>query len=144
MPEDNFSFVTWIKTINGEMGISGVRNDANNAFDRDIYLTGGRVVCYLWKAGAIAMTGGPVINDGKWHQIAWTLDATNGSIVYVDGKEVASNAGATVSTFNWESQLTVGYSRKKGWADGSIDEFQVFNKALSAADVRGHYEMGRP
>nr|WP_307606844.1 LamG domain-containing protein [Paenibacillus sp. V4I9] len=81
--------------------------------------------------------GAAAIATGGWHHVAVTLDGTTGTL-YVDGQQVGSNAvnirpsqlGAT--TQNW-----IGRSQWSSdpYLDGRVDDFRIYNRALSAAEV---------
>jgi hypothetical protein len=74
---------------------------------------------------------------GAWHQVAVTLNSGTG-ILYVDGVAVGTNSsmtltpsslGSTVKNYIGKSQFPDSY------LNGSLDEFRIYNRALTAADV---------
>jgi hypothetical protein len=77
--------------------------------------------------------------DG-WHHVAVTIDADSNTIsLYLDGERVGQNTAATldpndlgVTTNNW-----LGRSQWAGDAyfDGSLDDFRIYNRALSQGEV---------
>lgn len=81
-----------------------------------------------------------VINDNAWHHLALTidLDPSPGTMVlYVDGVATATGplAGTQFPAFN---NFEIGRLGRNGPADpfdGVIDDVQVYDKVLSAADV---------
>jgi hypothetical protein len=75
-----------------------------------------------------------------WHHVAVVIESATMTIkLYLDGEQVASGATALlpkdlgVTTQNWlgRSQWTAD-----AYLTGSLDEFRIFNRALSAAEVR--------
>ncbi|WP_372663714.1 LamG-like jellyroll fold domain-containing protein [Cohnella sp.] len=74
---------------------------------------------------------------GGWHHVAVTLDGATGTI-YVDGQKVGSGgvnirpSQLGVTTQNWigRSQWSVD-----PYLDGRVDEFRIYNRALSAEEV---------
>jgi len=80
------------------------------------------------------------ISDGNWHHLAFTWDGPEGKM-YIDGQDATefstSGTGAMVSTFD----LYIGryhYDPHGTWYswDGSIDEVRIYNRALSADEIR--------
>ncbi|SDP38072.1 PKD repeat-containing protein [Pedococcus dokdonensis] len=81
-------------------------------------------------------------NDNQWHHAVATQGA-DGMKLYVDGLQVASNAATDAASF-------VGYWRVGGdrcyggqtsnYLAGTVDEAAVYATALTAAQVRSHFE----
>jgi hypothetical protein len=81
--------------------------------------------------------GTVALATGGWHHVAVTLDGTTGTL-YVDSQQVGSSTvnirpshlGAT--TQNW-----IGRSQWSSdpYLDGQVDDFRIYNRALSAAEV---------
>ena len=83
---------------------------------------------------APAWVSGPMlVNDDKWHHIAYTYDGKK-MIAYIDGK-VDSQAN-TGGVFGLTGQaLRIGGMEGERPAWGLMDDVAVFNTALSEADV---------
>jgi hypothetical protein len=76
--------------------------------------------------------------DGQWHHIALTRSGTTMTL-YVDGSPVGSATYAPAidvsnTGFNYIGAHALGYSLT--WK-GEIDEVEIFNRALSASEIRG-------
>jgi autotransporter-associated beta strand protein len=78
------------------------------------------------------------ITAGGWHHFAVTLTGTVG-ILYVDGVEIGRNTAMTKkpSTLGNTTQNWIGKSQ---WTsdpllNGSVDEFRIYNKGLSASEI---------
>ncbi|WAC15004.1 cellulose binding domain-containing protein [Dyadobacter pollutisoli] len=88
-------------------------------------------------SGEQVINSSSVIATGVWTHIAVTQSGTVG-ILYVNGVEVGRNANLTLkpSSLGNTSQNWIGKSQ---FADpllaGKIDEFQIYNRALSASEV---------
>jgi len=88
-------------------------------------------------------------DDGEWHH--WvvysdTNDITN-SKLYVDGVlQTASSTNSSGSTSAYTEGLTIGSDQQSGgnYFEGSISDFAVFSRELSAADVKEIYNYGSP
>jgi hypothetical protein len=83
--------------------------------------------------------GTAALPTGGWHHVAVTLDGTTGTL-YVDGQQVGSNAvnirpsqlGATTQNWIGRSQFSAD-----PYLDGRVDDFRIYNRSLSAAEVAG-------
>lgn len=93
--------------------------------------------------GEVGASGASALPAGEWHLITTTIDA--GTLVYyLDGLEVSrTSVGADVSTALFGSDSpTSGYIGQPFWTGvhpffaGAIDDFQVYDTALTAGQVR--------
>ena len=90
------------------------------------------------RANAQATTG--TLTDGKWHHFAYVYDQTAGGTValYVDGVLNTSQANSTAWAWNPDIEIQIGESsRDTFWSGytGFLDEFRMYNRVLSAAEV---------
>lgn len=75
---------------------------------------------------------------GRWYHVVGTYDGITAKC-YLDGVETDSNILAGI----------VGYSNKlliccEGWTNyftGKVDEFRIFNRALSVEEIQKHYRL---
>ena len=81
--------------------------------------------------------------DGNWHHFAFTQDGT-GVTLYVDGSEVTSFGGTDLNSGAWFNTITAPSTMSIGWEtrqngtfpfNGSIDDFGIFDHALSQQEV---------
>ena len=87
---------------------------------------------------------GSLVNDGQWHHVAVVSSAAGGTILYLDGSPDASSPdGVDIATFTANDNnvsVNFGANNDNGanlqWEyAGLIDEFSVYDFALSAGDV---------
>jgi len=109
--------------------------------------TGAGGVQWAWidDAGRVALSVDDVlvvrsaaaVNDGQWHHVVLTRDATSGTgQVYVDGTLSASGTGPTGARA--ESFASLGLIQRvdgAGFFSGRLDQVTIFNRVVSAAEV---------
>jgi len=77
-----------------------------------------------------------------WHHVAVTIDADNNTILlYLDAKVIAKNTAATLkpsdlgnTTYNWLGRSQYAWDP---YFNGSLDDFRIYNHALSTNEVTG-------
>jgi Concanavalin A-like lectin/glucanases superfamily len=79
---------------------------------------------------------------GSWQHVAVTLTANTGTL-YVNGSQVAQNASMTLdpASLGTTAQDWLGRSEFAGdpYLDGQLDNFRIYDRALSATDVQALY-----
>ena len=101
----------------------------------------------------VSVTSNTAINDGAWHYGGWVYDGSANQLsLYLDG--VLQNASTTAFTgsFNVANPVCIGSygtncngKNDDGGAyeyDGSFDEVRVYNRALSAGEIKNLYNQG--
>lgn len=87
--------------------------------------------------------------DGEWHHIALVREYARKRIrMYIDGKEAITNLGVTTGPirFNPTELFFIGGDdeptpgKENRTFNGLIDEFVIYDAALSAAIIKQHYE----
>jgi len=92
------------------------------------------------------ITGPARLSTGTWHHVAVTLGTgtTYTGTLYVDGVSVATNNAMTLrpSSIGNTANNWIG---KSAWPDpylsGLIDDFRVYNRALSASEITMLYAV---
>ena len=114
--------------IDGE--VSGVVNDFG------ISMVGSGVVAAGVGNPETFVNSPPGFNDGRWHHVAFTRDATNGRItLHVDGEEVDAAIGGR-QPLNAIPELVVGRMHPGGGGfAGNIDEIRIHDRALAASEI---------
>jgi len=112
---------------------------ANNNNEVEVYLATGGIYAKAWEGtGAHGLV---VANTttGEFIHLVFTFDASAIKL-YINGFEVASGAGstpaATAGTWYYGTRPGVDYL-----FDGIIDNFRIYNKVLSQADITTIYNM---
>ncbi len=145
---NNFTIATWVKVnANGTPGyyILTKRNDGslgdNYALAYGLVSLGASKYT-LWSdftaAARIPLTS--TVTDTNWHHVAYTYDGTTVS-GYLDGVLDATSTQSFSFQTN-TSTFRVGTSNgSANLLNGSLDDIQIYNKALSATDVADIYNM---
>jgi Ca2+-binding RTX toxin-like protein len=133
-PETEVTHELWFKTTSLNGGLFSVIA-GSGGHDRSIHLSNGNIVVRIWNNEVIASSG-LNLADGKWHHVAHVFGASvGGQQIYVDGQLVASGS-RTVSDFNWQDKISIGYSADSGYFKGEIDEVRVWNVAKTQSQIQ--------
>lgn len=146
------SLAAWFKTT--QVGnathwqapaITGVEQaGAGNDINWGTLDAGGHIGIYVADAGGVFSPN--AVNDGQWHHVAMTRDATTGQVqLFIDGALVgtgAFDAGNKTSQFNLigalEDVAADGVTPSGGnFFNGQLDEVRIYNQVLSTIDVQG-------
>jgi hypothetical protein len=90
------------------------------------------------------VTDTSTVNDGQWHHVAAVITMGQKVQFYVDGKLSSTAAMYTLANGDAWSNLEVGsssYTPYGNYFTGSIDEVQVYDRALAAAEVSAVYTL---
>ena len=118
------------------------------------YLTGHYTAKETGQIGGSSRAPSPsfkAIADGKWHQLVFTVNSTGG-VLYVNGEEVDAKPWAGKPALEKSRfPLTIGVrddhrpaERSTMHFKGSIDDIRIYNRALSAKEVKALYDLEKP
>jgi hypothetical protein len=134
---DNFTVEAWVKrnaiSVNYWQTVVSKQSGAwLLMFDE-----GDHLVLRRSTVGNVA-TSTASVGDSNWHQIAATK---NGSSVhlYIDGQDVTGSVSNATMANNTQP-LVFGESSTTSFYDGSVDDVSVYNRVLSASQVKAHYD----
>lgn len=140
----NFSISGWVNlsTVTAWARIFDFGTGSTNYMFLTPMSGSGGVVRYAIKPTANSseqvISGAAALTSGAWTHVAVTLSGTTG-ILYVNGTEVGRNSSMTARPFNLGS-TTLNYLGKSQFSadpylGGSVDDFQIYRRALSATEV---------
>ena len=92
--------------------------------------------------------GGPDLRDGVFHHVAATVDrsSSTGGKLYVDGVEVSTfNPTVEPGDLSNSKPLLIGRHQDQDVNrefPGRIDEFEIFNRALSPSEIQAIFDAG--
>ncbi|MGW5689074.1 RHS repeat-associated core domain-containing protein [Nonomuraea sp. NPDC003754] len=146
---DQMSVEAWFKTSgSGVILAAGTSESSGVAVGPMLYVgTDGKLRGSLGTVAApISSTG--VVNDGAWHHVVLTVAGQNQTL-FLDGQQAGTATGqvnewrqyATVGNgvTNAATSLAVPAGTQAFPLQGQVDEFAVYGKPLTAAEIAGHY-----
>ena len=147
------------KMLGFEQPRTGIAQAGNGGtYDRHLYMDGnGKVWFGVYNAGDSLISSPGPLNDGAWHMAVGTL-GTGGMKLYIDGVLVGTNPNTVgEATTGW---WRAGCGNLAGWGDGwtgpnsptsssnparnypfagSLDEIAIWNRVLTATEIRSLY-----
>jgi hypothetical protein len=150
----NFTMAAWIKASQARSDWRDIITKWPNAYAFQIDKGGGGFcpsggmsvagALIMNEANAVVVCGGSVVDDGKWHHVAYTRNGST-RVFYVDGAAITS-----ISNTNTIPSLTAALNDNIGQLTGggqqftgTIDDVRIYNRALSSSEVQALYRMGR-
>ncbi len=110
------------------------------------FTSSGQIAINSWNNGNVAITG-PSASLLVWTHVAATYSSTNGERLYINGSQYGSSSGGyTFAASGARMTITLGSSLfgtgacntgtiQMGQYNGSLDEFQVYARELTATEV---------
>jgi hypothetical protein len=98
---------------------------------------------HMWPGNSLKVRSKTAIPANAWAHLAATYDGSStaaGVKLYLDGKplevDVIRDKLTKDITYGGEPNLAIGYRfRDNGFKGGTVDEFRVYNRALTAAEI---------
>lgn len=143
-----YSFSIWINptsTVGGSiMHLSAQTNGLGWCVTMLGFTSAGQITAVTW-SGAHVFVNGPTAPLNTWTHIASTYSPTNGLRLYVNGVLQSSTGATSFAAANALMTATLGNSLQglacaagniqKAQYSGSLDEFRVYARELSASEV---------
>ncbi|TBX70431.1 T9SS type A sorting domain-containing protein [Flavobacterium silvisoli] len=135
----SFSIMFWIKPE----GANSLSNDRTIAAKHDgttgfrMYLSSDNKINASWSGGT-GITSSVALPNSEWHNIAVTYNGSNIKL-YIDGVLDTTVTSAAPTTNTASFSIGAEYRSKSVTTNhfkGGIDEFRLWNKALSQAQIR--------
>jgi len=160
-----FTIEGWFKTTTNTggkiIGFGGSQSGLSGSYDRHIYMMNdGQLVFGVYNSGTKTIETPNVYNDGQWHYVVATYDATNttgpNEALYVDGQLIGTTTSSSAQSYT--GYWRVGGDNLNGWNldpwgsnsqgttqpnsyyfGGTVADVAVYPTALTAAQVTAHF-----
>jgi hypothetical protein len=135
----------WMKTTqtSGFVGLVGKHDAGSSLNGITMQMDQGHARVEVKGPGpTLLLTGTTTINNGQWHHMALSFQSGGATTLYIDGHVEATGTAPTFS-FN-ATPLRFGRMLDTFWTayNGQLDEVQIFNRVLSAAEIQGIFNAG--
>ena len=144
-PVEGFTLAFWVKhtgsTAPQTMFDALTSSYSDRLFQIEIRPTGIRFYCRNEKGQLVFnISPGPIIPANEWVHFAGTYDSTRKQAkLYVNGKHTTSGhifaSGVRTISNNWDVYAGIGQHKNDHWFNGMLDEFFIFNRAVSASEI---------
>lgn len=144
----NFSVSAWIYkntafSTAANWTMLGKRNNNNFGWQFDVGTTG-KLIWRTFSGGSqFGVTGNAIITTGEWHHVV-AVHQNGNVLLYLDGvldQSVAiTNPAVDTTAFRMGY---IGIGSGGSWWEGKLDEVRIYNRQLSAAEVKQLYLMGK-
>lgn len=147
---DEYSAICWIKTTDSvsEYGRIITKHESDGNWDPGYLLsiTYGQLHMHFETISATQhlMITGSNVDDGQWHQLGFTLNASLNELkLYLDGTLEAS---ANISDGSSSNTFPLSIGSRNGtpgsWFEGYIDDVRIYNVALEPEEIDALYHEG--
>lgn len=133
----SFTLSVWLNPASSQNNYADIIDNNHTSYNWVIEQNGGNVNQYTW-GSADGGTAVPfTLTANSWQNLTVTRNATNVSIVYLNGVPVGTNAAP--GQINYANPPSLSLARwvgggGRGW-NGMMDDLRIFNRALSPAEV---------
>ncbi|MDD4924653.1 MAG: LamG domain-containing protein [Dehalococcoidales bacterium] len=95
---------------------------------------------------AVTLTSDTDLNTNTWYHLVAVFDRSGDESIYINGAlDDASSIISVTGDINPSAPFYIGIERTfTNYFSGKIDEVRIYNRALSATEVRYHYNRGGP
>ena len=144
--ESPVSIAMWFKTTDDGMNLYRWRSYGMEIVMGSYYtpsLSPGEIAFKIQDSGAtvyLAESIGKTYNDDEWHFVAGVYNGTY-VFLYVDGEEIDRNPAGTLYYSNGGAAIGRAGDHSGGYFNGSIDEVAIWNRSLSADEIKELYEL---
>ena len=150
--QQSFSMSAWFRTSAARRSQSIVCFDGSYI----LHVGGADTLRADTKAGSSsggAWTGGPEsekkVNDGRWHHVVWSRDEDGRQELYLDSVLIASGnyRSGTIPPAPWGGYIGLGKKNTGQFTwqmKGAIDDVLIYDRPLSAKEVRTLYQTYGP
>jgi hypothetical protein len=150
---NTMTFCSWIKTSysGADQFIFNLNRNGSNIVNEGVFkIVGTTGVLRFWDYTGAAYgfpdggsDGSTNVTDGRWHYACFVKNGTSGTY-YVDGVSDGTASALNNVTYG-SSDWIIGRDYRAGSFsfNGSLDEARIYNRALSASEMKQLYLLGK-
>ena len=106
-------------------------------------LVSGKLKTYIG-SGAPVVESAQTLSTEIWYHVVVVRSGDN-AYQYINGQQDGSCSGIVANNASSSQVLGISLVPTDNYPfDGSIGEVAIYDRALSASEIKGHYKMGRP
>jgi hypothetical protein len=149
----DFSYYAWIKTsldnIKSSVTSTVISEDSNSGPLRMLVFASNGTIIFGARDDAninVRLESMGSLADSKWHQIVGIRNGARFSLA-VDGNIIAAEENEQAGSSDVKITVGIGArmdSASKNAFKGSIDDVRIYNRALSADEVKALYDLEKP
>lgn len=131
VPKNSYTKSAWVKTSD-----SSAKNImSGDSGEHVLYLNNGKIqASNTWGSPKVEATAN--FHDGKWHNIVFTYDGSQGKI-YMDGELLATNSLPEIPD---GTRTNIGRYNSGNYFSGSMDDLRIYSRPLSESEIRSLYK----
>ena len=137
----DFTISMWLQTYGTNPGSPSLlyQYDAANSQGFNWSVSGNNITMNLFSNGS-SRAPSVAMPDGDWHMLTFVANRTGNYTVYFDGA-LNSTANFSIGALNNTAQFVLGSDGGGSSAsfNGSMDEFRIYRRALTSAEVQNMY-----
>ncbi|HVV39412.1 MAG TPA: LamG domain-containing protein [Candidatus Paceibacterota bacterium] len=147
-PSSAMSICAWIKTSSDGVLLNINRNVGNIVNEGIFKIATGKLLFWDYNGSSYGFVDGSgysntTVTNGMWHHICFTKNGTAGTY-YLDGAADGTKTGGlsiSYGTADWV--LAADYRDSSTYFSGSMDDVRIYNRTLSAAEIKQLYLLGQ-
>jgi hypothetical protein len=127
----------WVKVPAGLPGNVGLMS-RNGVFQIRASESGGSTFYTYNDSNTLRGFGGPELRNDTWHHVAYVYDSNSAqpkAKIYSDGNLVATDNGQNGTLAVNTNGIKIGMSFDSEYANATIDDVRIYNRALSASEI---------
>jgi len=137
----DFALEAWFKISDTTWYQAIIAKGKTTGTEWMLYQRNSQSLSFYGDAGSVTLDSTTEITDGKWHHVAVVREGDTGYL-YFDGESEDSQSGIDSVDLSTTKLISIGavQSGTERFWNGTIDQVRIYNRSLSAAEVREHYQ----
>jgi autotransporter-associated beta strand protein len=127
----------WIKTSGDGSIMTLGRSITNMDGQQSLIVIGGSLKYWDYNNSNFGFNGATstqTVTSGSWRHVAFVKNGTTGTY-YVDGQQAGTATGTDVAHIGTDFSVGKDYRDNNNFFNGSIDDFCLYSRALSAQEI---------